>query len=657
MTLPVKTTSPFEGRSWISLFEEFITELRIETKEDAERDSRGAKLNLWRSQHIYLEELAAGLESGQRSIAFLKSRQCGVTTVSLAIDVFWMAMFPGTRGALVTDTDANRKRFRLLLKSYIASFPRGFLGKNFAIKKGADNLDFLKFTNGSHLDFLVAGKKRNDTLGEGSGYSFIHSTETANYGSVEGLQSFRETLSDTNPNRLYIWESTAKGFNHWHTMYLEHGRDKETKRACFIGWWARDNAILRKDGPAPEPRLYHMYGSQPLSKEERTKSKAVLQRHNHTITQEQLAWYRWRQSDESSDADAMRQNQPWTDDEAFVLSGMSFFPTRSLAADMERIKGQINEGTNLRGVFYEGFRFQLSNQFLESRMERVLTDRTLVELRVWEQPSKHAWFVVGVDPAWGRDGQGDNCVVSVWRCYSDRLVQVAEYAANMYDTRQCAWVLAYLAGAYRNCQINIEISGGVGLAVLAEFKSLRNQLQSRPYEDENTKRREEDWSDFLANARWFLYKKYDAVMSGTNTTQFNTTRDLKWAIMNQLRDARNTDQLLINSLYLAEEMQHVVQDADKHLGAPEGTHDDRVMAAALACRTWIDGIRPQLIQENASYANVHSGAWAPEDEDPTIKSFVGKLVIGHFRRAEEATREAEERNYAPKWMRERGLVK
>jgi hypothetical protein len=996
----VPTTSPFSGRSWISLFEEFISELRIDTKELVERDSRGSFFNLWRSQRLYLEELAAGLEAGQRSFCFLKSRQCGVTTISLAIDLFWLAMFPGTRGALVTDSDANRSKFRIILKNYIASFPRSFFGSSFAIKKGKDNKDFIHFTNGSTLDFLVAGKKKNETLGEGSGYAFMHSTETANYGSPKGLQSFRETLSDTNPLRLYIYESplaldtpiptpsgwttmgeietgawvfneqgkpcrvvgtspvfinrrcyritfkngdtiiadeghkwrvmerrwptnpqwtskevstreldgnkhflvvpepiempsaplpidpyllgawlgdgataepritagdediaemqallrrhgyrigtltkskdragmfcvlgvraefaklgllgnkhippmylraseeqrrallaglmdtdgsihketfqccfastserliadvgellsslgirytkllnstagkarlfpqghssvcreswrllftelrerpvfkltrkrtlheaergqtwrkiehvgissieevpsvpvrcisvdtpshlflvgrtmlpthnTAKGHNHWKTIYEEHLRDTVTKRAAFIGWWAKDLNTLRRDGPAPQPRLYHIYGSQPPSPEEREKIKLVFQRHNVQITQEQLAWYRWRQSDESSTDDDLEQNQPWYDGEAFVLSGTSFFHSRTLAKDLERISNQptqLSDGTVRRGVLYEGFRFLLSNQFLESRMEPVLRDKSLVELRVWEHPEPLGVYAIGVDPAWGRDGQGDNACISVWRCYSDCLIQVAEYAANMHDTRQVAWVLAYLAGAYRNCHVNIEISGGVGLAVISEFKSLRNQLQMRYMDDEGNKRREQDWSDFIANARWFLYRKYDAVMSGSNTTQFNTTRDLKWAILNQLRDSRNKDELVINSKPLTEELLAVVQDNDTgSLGAPQGARDDRVMGAALANRTWIDMLRPTLISQGATFAAIQSGQFYDEDAEPGMKSFIGKLVTGHFKRMEELDEVQREENYAPKWMRDRGLA-
>jgi len=454
--------------------------------------------------------------------------------------------------------------------------------------------------------------------------------------------------------------NTAKGFNHWRDMYLEHQRDTITKRACFIGWWAKDlNAYRKTGGTQSESRLFHIYGSQPPSPEEREKIKIVHKRHGVLVTQEQLAWYRHRQSDQSTDEGAIEQNQPWYDAEAFVMSGSSFFPTRTLAKVYEHLSTSTNPENSQPYGAYEPFRFLLSNAFLESRMERVVSDKTLVELRVWEHPHPHGLYAIGIDPAWGREGHGDNSCISVWRSYADRFCQVAEYAANMKDTRQVAWIMAYLAGAYRNCHLNIEISGGVGLAVLNEFKSLRQLLAARNYAEANDARAQRDWSDFLGNARWFLYSKYDSVMRSSNTTQFNTTRDLKFAILNSMRDSLAKNELDLRSIPLVSEMQSFIQDTDRSLGAPEGQHDDRVMAAALAHVTWTDMQRAGLLADNATYAVVNSANYRPDDEDesaPEQTKFMRKLVIGHFRKAESAEAEREDLNYKPKWMRERGLI-
>ena len=141
---------------WLPLFHKFISNLRIQSK-DAPSDAtgQGTPLVLMGSQERFLQNIAEGLENNQRTFYCLKSRQLGVTTISLAIDLFFLAMYPGTRGALVVDEDRNRDSFRNILKMYISSFPDGFFGDSFGIKKGGDNRFGLKFTNNSQLDHSV----------------------------------------------------------------------------------------------------------------------------------------------------------------------------------------------------------------------------------------------------------------------------------------------------------------------------------------------------------------------------------------------------------------------------------------------------------------------------------------------------------------------
>src|SRR5262249_10129703 len=150
----------------------------------------------------------------------LKSRQLGVTTISLAIDVFWLAMHNDMIGCLVTDTEKNKEANRALIVKYIESFPDGYFGDSFKIIK--NNRQSLMFSNGSRLDLLVAGtKKKSISWGEGQGYALGHMTEIASYGDVEGLKSLEEGFAQKNPHRLYMYESTAKGFNHWRSRWLQ----------------------------------------------------------------------------------------------------------------------------------------------------------------------------------------------------------------------------------------------------------------------------------------------------------------------------------------------------------------------------------------------------------------------------------------------------
>lgn len=627
-------------QKWFPLFMKFIEHLRIDSKEVAADDVRGSKLKIWQSQTIFLEELCAGLDAGVRTFYCLKARQLGISTISLVIDLWWLAMHEGMLGALVTDTDANREAFRSTIKRYLASFPRGFFGKSFTLVK--DNRNFMQFSNGSRLDFLVAGTRSKKTWGEGKGYAFAHLTEVANYGSKEGLDSFREALADRHPNRLFIYESTAKGMNHWKDMYEDAGRDKLSKRRMFIGFWAKElNRIPKKD-----PR-FAIYGAAEPSSEERELIDLVKQRHNFTVDIETLAWYRWRQSDSSTDSNTIKQNLPWYDGQAFILSGYSFFATRVLQKELGSIMDG-NPDTGQGPVPFRGYRMWLGNDFWASKMEAIETmDRIEeVELRVWEEPDNSGYYVIGCDPALGRNDWKDRHAISVWRCFADKIVQVAEYADNNVETRQAAWVLAYLAGIYENSVLNIELTGGHGRAVMTEFDHLRERMKSELY----SKSGERDWEDFLSSARHYLYKKADH-FSGSAVKGFDTTSRSKIEIMNQLRDNHTTGLLVVNSGPLVNEMLTVVQDGYE-IGAPGRAKDDRVFAAALANRAWIDHVRMNLIGQGLTYDRFLL------EQDGQINSgnqVVDNVVLNFFKSAEE---QAQEEKVSPRqaWMQERGFI-
>ena len=466
-------------------------------------------------------------------------------------------------------------------------------------------------------------------------------TEVANYGDPEGLSAFRETLAEQHPDRLYIFESTAKGFNHWNTMWDEAGRDTITKHRFFIGWWAKEmNAIHQGD-----PR-FRMYGTQAPIAEEREKIDAVRERYGVEVSREQLAWYRWKSSDTSVTEQSTMQNLPWTEDEAFVLSGFSFFQTRVLQKDLIRIRG-LAEGTE--PVPFHGYQFLLGNDFFHSKMNAITSKALLskVELRIWEEPDPNGDYVIGIDPAFGRDEYRDRHAIEVWRCYADYLVQVAEYADNKYETRQAAWVAAYLGGAYRNCIINLELTGGAGFAVMTEFDNVRNQLRA----DMNTERTTAlQWEDFVQNCRWYLYHRPDSMGTGY-AYGWKTNQDNKYQIMNEMRDSHISGNLIINSAPLVSELLTVTQDG-LHLGASGNNKDDRVFASALAHHAWVEWVRPRMIASGLTFEKVQKGL----TEENVTEGVVNRIVEDFFRTAEERKEMADEAAKRPDWMVSRGLV-
>lgn len=590
------------NQRWLPIFLEFLEELRISSKEVSSSDARGVKLNLWGSQRLALESVCAGMEVGIRDFMFLKSRQLGITTIFLAIDVFWMAMFPNTTGALVTESAENRKKFRQTIEQYVKSMPSKYRGAGFQIQNNNDA--FMTFTNGSRLDMLVAGTKNKETWGQGQGYSLAHASEVSSYGSEKGISSFKEALAEHNPNRLFIWESTANGMNHYKEMWDEYGRDTFAKKRTFIGWWSKElNEIKKTDG------RFAGYGQTEPNAEERDLIDFVKSEYNFEVTPEKLAWYRWKSSDGSKTMQDLFQNQPWTASQAFVLSGHSFFQVRTLQKDFERCEEEL----------YKAYAYHLGNDFWDGQMEKIDDPERAHEvvLRVYEEPVEGATYSIGCDPALGRNDNKDRHAIQVMRCFADKLIQVAEYADNNVETRQAAWVLAHLAGAYNNCVVNVELTGGHGHAVMAELDHLRQRMVVDPkFQTEVEKG--ESWENFLSNARWYIYKKADSFSGGT-LKGFESNHRTKVRMMNLLRDNYATGLIYARSAPLIGEMVIVVQDGSE-IGAPGNTKDDRVFALALANLSWQEQIRMGMIGKGETYEKVMEEGYKELDNDKVFTS-------------------------------------
>jgi hypothetical protein len=629
---------------WVKIFEEFIGDLRITSKEVVSTDERGVKIELWESQRRFLHEIGTGLDNGIHIFKCLKGRQQGITTISLALaDVFWLAMHPGMIGCLVTDDEKKLEANRALITQYIESFPDGYFGERFEIT--ASNRKMMKFSNNARLDLLIAGVRRRANTGwaEGVGYAMAHLTEVANYGDVEGLRSLEEAFAQDNPHRLYIYESTAKGFNHWKRTWEDGKKNHLTERSFFIGWWAGDtNRIARSD-----PRFLQ-FGKLPPDVKERATIQQVQERYNHKITQEQLAWLRWKQSKAGAEQDQLDQDQPSVEEEAFVMTGYSFFETRTVAKDIRRLDEE--------GVSFRGYRYEFGADVFSFRMHELSSERgdTIdeVELRVWEEPVEDARYSIGFDPAFGRNEHKDHHAIVVFRCFADRMVQVAEFCTADIEVKHAAWVCFHLCGAYRNCLVNVELMGP-GRLVMQEFDHVRQILSADMYQREVA---EMKWQDALANASWFLYRREDSFGSNYQYNYESSYRT-KMMMLHKLRGAYVSREIEVRSKPLLREMGNVVV-VDGDIGAPESRDedmkDDRVFAAGLANLNWQNWIRKEMIGLGETYDVVMSRE--SKDVSPTAHR-VNSLVLNFMRTLEEQAREREENPpRGPQFMIDQGLL-
>ena len=514
------------------------------------------------TQKYVMEEIQKGLENDIHFFVILKGRQLGITTVSLALDLYWQFTHPGWQGTLVADTEENRDMFRSTLGMYMEGLP-----KEFKIPLIAHNRNQMVLKNRSRIFYQIAGNKSR--LGQGKAITYLHGTETASWGNEEGLASLIASLAERNPERLYMFESTAQGFNMFHDMY-KTAKFAKTQRAIFCGWWRNEYYTVD-----PASSIYKVYWDGKLTGEEKEWTKEIKKLYGVEINSRQMAWWRWKMAEGIKDETLMYQEFPPTEDYAFVMTGTSFFSNSRCTEAAKEAKKLLPD--HYRYVFGQSFQ---DTEVLKS------TER-LGTLKIWEEPVDTAYYVIGADPAYGSSDWADRFCIQVYRCYANGLDQVAEFATSEMNTYQFAWVIAHLAGAYKNSTLNLEINGP-GQAVINEIRTLKRMAVSMG------NKMGSDLMDVLGNMSNYLWRRNDSLGGPSMSIGFLTTSSTKERMLSYMKDYFERTMMIVRSMDLLEEMKTIVRE-DGFIGAPGRAKDDRVIAAALACVAYAEQVQPRLI--------------------------------------------------------------
>jgi hypothetical protein len=516
------------------------------------------------TQTYVIDEVAKGLQDGIHFFIVLKGRQLGITTISLAMDLYWHFLNPGMQGTLTTDTEENREQFRSTLQMYMDGLP-----KEYKIPLMSHNRNQMVLKNRSRMFYQVAGTRSKGTLGRGKGITFLHGTETSSWGDEEGLASLLASLAETNPLRYYMFESTARGFNMYHDMWTV-AKKARTQKAIFCGWWR--NQLYAAD---PESDIYRTYWDGKLSAEEKEWTREVRKIYNYEINSRQMAWWRWKLYEGLKDESLMYQEFPPTEDYAFIMTGSSFFST-ARCTDAMKVAKRIEANY---------FRFSMGANFQDT--ELLKSNARLSTMTIWEEPVPQGYYVIGADPAYGSSDWADRFCVQVYRCYADGLDQVAEFCTSELNTFQFAWVICYLAGAYRNSTLNLEVNGP-GQAVINEMRNLKRQATSMGGQEGKS------LHDVLGNMQHYLWRRNDNFGNVSNSIGWVTTHNSKERMLNYFKDYFERNMLQVYSTELLDEMKGIVRDQGTIAAYGRGK-DDRVIASALACAAYAEQVQPRLI--------------------------------------------------------------
>lgn len=195
--------------------------------------------------------------------------------------------------------------------------------------------------------------------------------------------------------------------------------------------------------------------------------------------------------------------------------------------------------------------------------------------------------MLGADPAYGSSEKRDNYAISVWRCFGDKCVQVAEFCDGDLTTYAFAWAMCWLAGAYEPCLVNLEITGP-GQVVYNEIQNLRKvaALKMAP--------QSKALMNVVRNIQTFLYKRVDQISGSPNALHWQTTLQSKERAMNTYRDYFERDIAIPMSEGLIDEMKGIVREEGSAPEASSRTHDDRVSGASLAVVAWAEMLMIRL---------------------------------------------------------------
>jgi hypothetical protein len=558
-------------------FERFCGRLQIDSKEMGR-----IPLKFLGSQRYLVQKIAEGLNAGVHTFVILKGRQIGISTVTLALDIYWMFKHPGLQGAVVTDTDENREVFRSYIEQYIKTLP-----PKAQASIHRHNRVQLLLRNRSRLVYMVAGTKKKGDLGRAKSANFMHGTECSSWGDEEGFGSLVNTLAQKNPDRLYILESTARGYNMFYTTW-ETAKESSDQCAIFIGWWL--NEFYQWPEGSTE---YNTYWDGDLTSDERVWVRDVFERYQVEIAPTQLAWWRWyvRVQMKGDEMHAL-QEMPPTEDYAFQLSGSKFFSA-------ERVNKAYQRAA-LQEAFY--FRYKFGLNFEDT--EFLQTDESNAEVIVWETPKRavnvgdrEGIYTMGADPAYGSSEWADEFAGCMLRCYADRVRQVAEIGSPDWTDVQFAWALAHMCGWYGNTMLSLEMQGPGG-AVFNELWNLKRQAGQIPPGDPRY-----GAYDVVSRIRDYLWKKQDSI-AGNFVYQWQTNQKEKVRMMSTCRSYWERDTVEVNSKRCLSQFRNIHRTGDQ-IGGEGRAKDDYVIALAIGVVTWNDSVMLEMQAGGRTFEREH----------------------------------------------------
>ena len=536
--------------------------LKIRTKE-----GRISQLTYNKGQKKIQEAIERQRAAGKPvRIKLLKARQFGGST-KVQADFFESVVYDKNKQYLTVCHDLDSARN---MRAMFERFYDNFILTKPQFKRVSDK--WWKFPQ-KDSDYLIDTAEELDT-----GRSFtihrLHVSEIAYYRDPETLMTGLLQSVPDHPDTMIVVESTANGIGDYfyNFIHLDNGYE-----LVFVAWYEIEDYVRVFESDQEKERLQASLTAY---------EKSLLDR----VTLEQLNWRRYRIKDKlNGDEEKFKQEFPATAEEAFIASGRPYFPISFVHKELLR-----SEKVTPKRGYLEWTKVNEEVEFVEDR-------------NGWWKVSGHpedgyvGRYVIGADSAEGKatDEAGKDPDYSAGVVF-DRLSgkEVARFTARI-DTDLFGVELRKANCYFKAACVCIERNAS-GLAVIGAVKDVEGM---------NLYRRE------------LLGKVEDkeTVEYGFQTNA--ASRDL---LLSELRTWVRTEAYRSDDYEFWKECSTFVYDSKGKPQGQRGTHDDRVLSAALAVQAVGQANELYPIEKpglEKHKAQDDDSIWTPEEEEIGIAEF------------------------------------
>lgn len=457
----------------------------------------------------------------------LKSRQLGLSVCTVGLAIRQCIVYPNSACLLVSHDQKSCNAIFDKLKQQFNSLPVWLKPKTVA-----NNRQEIKMVNGSKVTCCCAGNKE---IGRGDTLHLVHLSEFAFWKMQDKqLNAITQALA---PDGKLIIESTANGLNNFHDLYFQ-AENRENNYKSFFFNWIQGSTLFQKDYKSAVKIYKSRNNNIALTEQELDDEEKELQHLGATL--EQLMWRRMKIA--SSSTEQFHQEYPSTPIEAFISTGANIFGNKRIN-EVERSLSKNNHIPKKNIV----------------DLPNVLKNHYGRSLFIYKIPKIGDRYYIGCDLS---EGVGkDYSVVEVFNSDGE---QCAEFYNNKLKPFQMAEIINTIGRYYNKGLLVVEKASGGHSAI----EKLRNDYK------------------YMNMSK---YKTYDQFNKPKWTIGFDTNAKSKGLIINSFVEMFETGQILINSKRLLQEMKVFELNDSGSMGAIVGSHDDSVMATALALGGLKDG--------------------------------------------------------------------